>query len=517
MNIHKDFFSVFKKREFAALQGAGRRNLFVLILIFWGTSMAIGFSNGSLLYLAKKMDSPFVRWVDLIVPYTQQDRIHRIMDDLQNDSINEHYGIENVTGYHRFPMNFWNPEARGTFTPVGRTIDLEDNVLQAVFDADNLIAGRPFIDDDDYGFIVTEAFLKDLGYDHNSLFIYWSERLGDDTQVRIPLPVIAVVNELPGMHRFAVTPRTYSRFSYRDRLAHPFMPVDESSLFLYFLGSHDEATSLAGSIQDELNDSDEFIYVSAHVNQNNDTHQEGYLLQLSFFPEVSGYTAMQDLYENIMDFPLMGDYQDRLVRYHNFRSRLYSQDRLAPYDNISVSFSSLSKIRDFSQWLASLEHGLEMDIAQVEAKENYDFISKLTIIISFVLIVFSVYAAGLFLKSVLRMHLEKIKMNLGTFLAFGLQYKTIQRTYLEITFRFVLTALVAGLLTSFIIGEAGGIRMVFRILDAGLEPGETYFEQFNYLTALSAAMILIYSYYIVKNALKNQLTKTPGDLIYERG
>ncbi len=516
MKIHEDFFSVFKKREFAALQGDSKRNLFVLILIFWGTSTAIGFSNGSLEYLRKKMASPFVNWVDLLVSYDKQDRIDDIMRDLQNDSINDQYNILKVTGYHRFPMNFWNPEAEGTFSTIGRTIDLQDNVLDAIIAEDNLIDGRTFRDELDFGFIVTRSFLADMGYDENSSFIYWSERLPDDTPMRIPLPVIAVVKDLPGMHRFAVTPNTYSLFVYRSeaRTEHPFMHVNESSLFLFLEGDTEEAGVLADKLETALNDTGDYSYVMAIVSSSNDTYKDGQLIQLSFSPRVSGYKAIGEIYNGILEYPFMQEYRNRVVRYHKYDPHMV---RTATYDNISVSFSSLSDIRDFSQWLTTLEHGLEMDIAQVEAKENYDFISSLTQIISFVLIIFSVYAAGLFLRSVLRMHLEKIKMNLGTFLAFGLQYETIRQIYLSISYRFVVTALLVALTSSFVIGNIGGIRLVFWLFSTGLEQGETYFRQFNYLTIVSVVMILAYTYYIVNHALKNQLTKTPGDLIYERG
>jgi hypothetical protein len=157
-----------------------------------------------------------------------------------------------------------------------------------------------------------------------------------------------------------------------------------------------------------------------------------------------------------------------------------------------------------------------MDMAQVEAKENYDFISKLTIIISFALIIFSIYAVSVFLKSILRMHLEKIKMNLGTFLAFGIEPTALKNIYLFLMLRFIVISIIIALALSWITGTLGGMRLIFAFLKLGVEPGENYFQLWSYLTLVSIVLIALVSLYSLSKLLKNLLSKTPGSLIYNR-
>jgi hypothetical protein len=113
MQISKDFFRIFRNNEFTALKGKRNHNFLILISVLFGTFLAVGFSNGSLRYLKYKMSSPFVNWVDISVPYEIQNDIHSFVNELIEEDIRLAYDIDDVTGYHRFTMNFWDPVKEG--------------------------------------------------------------------------------------------------------------------------------------------------------------------------------------------------------------------------------------------------------------------------------------------------------------------------------------------------------------------------------------------------------------------
>lgn len=517
MQINKDFYWIFRKNEFKALKGKNNHNFIVLISVLFGTFLAVGFSNGSLKYLKNKMSSPFVNWVDISVPYEIQDNIHSFMEILNDEEITMEFDIDCITGYHRFAMNFWDPLKNGSVHKIGRSIEITDKLIPEIFNPDNLISGRPFNHQRDFGLVVTTTMLNELNYDLNSLYIYSRWRIDEDNNyINTPMPIIAIVKDLPGMHRFAVTPNTYSIIAGGDRRGNIFtrIHIEERQLIYFVPGEDDLAFQLKEMIEKKQTPQ---RIISVRIEENEDTYQKGNLVVTSFRPRPSDYKDVNLLFEEFESSGVFNEFKHKYYRYHNYHTRLYEVTEHVNYDNISVNFNSLGNIRNFSNFLISLGYkGIEMDIAQVEAKENYDFISKLTIIISFVLIIFSIYAVSAFLKSVLSMHLEKIKMNLGTFLAFGIEPKVLKNIYLFLMLRFIVISLTISLALAWITGLIGGMRLIFIILRLSVEAGENYFRLWSLLTLISITLIASVSFYSLNVLLNKLLSKTPGSLIYNR-
>ena len=82
-------------------------------------------------------------------------------------------------------------------------------------------------------------------------------------------------------------------------------------------------------------------------------------------------------------------------------------------------------------------------MGQIESRDNYNLVTNLTRILSVVLIGFSVLSISLFLSNIFKRHLEKIKMNIGTFKAFGIDNKTLQFIY----FKYLRSIYIKGKLT----------------------------------------------------------------------
>jgi hypothetical protein len=184
------------------------------------------------------------------------------------------------------------------------------------------------------------------------------------------------------------------------------------------------------------------------------------------------------------------------------------------YDRIAVDID-LDGIKEFKTFLFK-KYEIDIDMAQVESLENYNFVTKLTRIICIILMIFSILSICLFISNLLKNHLEKIKMNIGTFLAFGINDQSLERIYLSIIYLVLIISMLIGLATAWLIGYLGTIRYILLALNIKLEENETYFQQFTEWTFVLIGFVLIISYLVIKKITNRIFKQTPGDLLYDR-
>ena len=172
----------------------------------------------------------------------------------------------------------------------------------------------------------------------------------------------------------------------------------------------------------------------------------------------------------------------------------------------SQTEDALGVVRPFQEFLFNIFQ-IDVDIAKVRDKENFAFVKFLTEIISLLLIVFSIVSICFYLYNLLKNHLQKIRPNLGTFLAFGLDQRSLFVLYRDLLLTFLLQATAVSL----------GISLIFLLgFSYLLDSGSNYFAIFDW-KLLSALAILIGSFYLIfKHTIQLILVRTPGDLIYDR-
>lgn len=200
----------------------------------------------------------------------------------------------------------------------------------------------------------------------------------------------------------------------------------------------------------------------------------------------------------------MYDYNRKLTAY-----RAYDD-----YDRISLNFSSLDKLREFSLMLYNTRQ-IEVDMAQIESRENYNFVTRLTGIISVVLIVFSIISVLLFVGHLLKKHLESIRRNIGTFKAFGLSDKLLINIYIRIVLSIMGLAAIIALAISAIFGYLGGMRMILVLFGSHYEKGR-YFNLDSIYLLVALVMLVVFSIIVLRMITYRIFNQTPGDLIYER-
>lgn len=515
MLINKDFNKVFYKEESKELFGKKFLNFFYLVVILVITFISIGFANGSLKYLKKKMDDPFIKWVDIEIPYTLANQIPDLIELINSDSLKKTFLYGDCDGYNQLTLYFFHKDSDTDKQFTGRTINLQNPILNSILSGKNHFAGRPWKDEFDISLILTRQLLDDLGYNGNiPSYIRMSYPILNNTYVEVPVPITAIVNDLPGNNLFACTPYFYKKRNSR------YFPFDITSFdyqqdLVYFSeGNRSKASRISKEIFNFLsNDNLLEHFVDSLVLENNSTLNKGHNIIYSFGAEVSETKL-------ISSFAAKLEAEDFFKRSGGFRIYNYDlsgfENEFYSYDNLSVNFTSLDRIREFSSFLFELKN-LKIDMSQIESKENYNFVSKLTIFISGFLVIFSVISIILFLSNLIKVHINKIKPNLGTFKAFGLSNPVIVRIYSILSLGFLLYAIVIALGISLLIGETGLFRFLFRVSGTVIDENSSYFDLLTDIkTYIALAAIVLVSLVVLPWNIWKMLDKTPGDLIYKR-
>lgn len=515
-NISRDFSKIFFRKESHVLYGRDYVNFIFLVMILVLTFLAVGFSNGSLEYLKRKMDDPFIKWVDIVVPFNSAKSIPELIGLFDNDSLKQEYHYEDCDGYNQLTAYFFmhSSESERQFT--GRTIKHDDPILKSILSESNLIEGHGWKDEFDIGLIVTRQLMEALGYNRSSTpFIMMSYPILGDKYAKVPLPVVAIVNDLPGNNLFAFTPYFFNK---RTSMYYPFDITASNyhlnELIYFFAGDRKHAEKWASELIEIIRTESLSRFLSdTLILENNSAFKKGHDLILYFKDELSDDNL-------IRDFDLRLQKNEEFIqsggcRVYNFDLSGFEKN-LVDFDFLSVNFTSLDRIREFSSLLSELGK-LKIDMSQIESKENYNFVSKLTVFISGFLVIFSIVSVILFLLNVLKAHITRIKPNLGTFKAFGLNNNIIVRIYSIMTIRFLLLGIVFAFTISAIIGQTGLFRFLFRISGTITDMNANYFNLLSDIkTFIALAIILGTNLVVLPLGIFRMLNKTPGDLIYGR-
>jgi ABC-type antimicrobial peptide transport system permease subunit len=104
-------------------------------------------------------------------------------------------------------------------------------------------------------------------------------------------------------------------------------------------------------------------------------------------------------------------------------------------------------------------------------------------------------------------------MNIGTFKAFGMSNGESRNIYFMIIALFMAITLAAGLLLAILFGYILNAFLTMRI---NLEDGLSYFRIMDGNTALTLGIILAATLAVSWITIRAILSKSPGDLIYNR-
>ena len=173
-------------------------------------------------------------------------------------------------------------------------------------------------------------------------------------------------------------------------------------------------------------------------------------------------------------------------------------------------FEDLTKVKAFSLW-AKEQHGVRIDMAQIEAKENFNTFNLLASMLCLFISIIAIAFVSIFLYFLIDSHFRKISKNLGTIMAFGLGNKQIITIYLSVFLLMIMASLLA------VIAVLGGAEILFSALKCWLYEGKMpHFSLCDSWVVITILVIPLISALATIIFLKYKLKATPGDLIFER-
>ncbi len=511
--LNNESFKLFFNKELKVIQGKNKANWLILFVMFLVTILSISFSKSSLTYLEKKMNDPFINWVN--VQNRSDAPISKLITELGNPSqyanLSNRFGFQNVEQNIYRNINFISPKNK--ITPFeGRTIKLSSPILNRILGQENLIEGRNLLTSDkSIGLIVTKDMLTRMGYDETPLYVNLAYPYDsvDNQKVKdldlitsidyfgSPIPVIAVVKQLPGMMSFLCTEYFVQQKDNQENTFDLLKPEYTNSLAFAVTDSN-----LKSKIESTMQSLTSKTFTIDEKLENN-SYIDYTLLSVSFDDNDS------------ISIKEIGQLANAIGKVFNSRELLRvfqyntsGQEITISTDYLSIDFQRLDSIQSFAKW-ANEECGVKIDMTQIDAKNNFSIISRLGNSLSIAIVVISIAFIVIFLINLFRSHFEKVKKNIGTFKAFGLGNNSLIRVYMSVLSYMILTALISAFLSTIAFQY---VTALIGILNEG-EPIIDVLSDITLYSMLATIIIaLLAIYYTVGKLLKS----TPGDLIYER-
>lgn len=537
-----DYLSLFIRREGKIVLGKRYSNIWLLTAVLTATFLAIAFANGSLNYLNYKMNDPFIKWVDIKNENNAAafDRLEQMLGD---SLLAKKYHYRNFSYDYEYSYYFFGKEDSVQVYLKSRFFDVKNKeLIEAILDEDNRVIGlEPSevhdISDNNMGVFLTEKALARMGYaqapSYVDLYQYsaGAEAYGFKTvnnRVRVPVPVLGIVRRLPGNVDMVSFTNLY-RQKYDAGNVLNMYDANYASSLCYFLPEEIDAAEFDARLQTEIEQRSNIRFIIDDLgydpkemysfkNRVTSIDEDGYVYHYLGFRQVVSLDTLSLTPQLCADVnaSIMADYADKGV-YRLFKYN-YSNVELPTGDYLSIHFDDLKMIKAFAEDVVNACE-LEIEMSQINAKENFQSVSVMAITLSVVMVIFAVVCILLFIVNLLQSYFQKVKRNIGTFKAFGISNRELSRVYMTIMLVLVGVSVAASLVVvSFI--------QVF-LLICGLIKGEGFgylslwycdvISFFPPLICVAAIVIVMVSAAVTVRLVMNKLlSATPGDLIYDR-
>lgn len=523
-NTNFNYRELFFRKEAVALLGRNKINLWILSLILFFTFLAIGFANGSLNYLKNKLDSAFVNWLVIEIPSTRSsaETVNKIYDQL--NEVKTEYDFQKVSLF-KFQLFFLNDLKRnGYYRIQGRTVDLKNDnqfLSEFVLNDENILLGdkKGFRNDQDLSVIVKAEMLSDFNYPENASFIYINKVIVDSNNksidLMVPIPIRAIVKDLPGQNQFLLV-ENFSKF-WKQSTNNPFdITTHTDNMLIFFQGDSSDALVVKNEVKNYFKEHNQFNSQVYQIEKHHNSFQQGFDISVNHLMPPT-YNQDTTMFSQLLNLHKLKPYASQIKRQYAYN--LNFENTPLTYDEISVYFNRTDKIRNFSKYVMENFNNREdvdkivVDTVKVKDKENFNFLSKITYIICYLLVLFATIAVCLFIFNIIKMHLNKVKMNIGTFKAIGMGDNESRNIYFQIILMFIIISLLIGLIVSSVVG----LTVNYFLMGKMLADAKTSFYVVNHLNTYITIFVMLTSTLLISWVTINKiLMKSPGDLIYNR-
>ena len=514
--VLKEYLKLLASREAKVVLGKNFFNLWLLSLVLFATFVSIAFSNGSMNYLSDKMNDPFTNWVDIQKGYGNGN-----FDDLRNavedEALQDRFLFNEVQNDNYFAFTMLAKNENFQYLEIRFFESFNSKLMQAILNEENVVNGcsvsKDSLINETYGIIVTQDVLEKLGYSANTppaYLHYMSRSVNADTLgfklyenefAAAPLPLLAVVKRLPGNLDMIASKFLYEQWSNDYTFPLDLNNRDYKRNLIYFVendvrGFEENITSL---IPDSLNN---FMFQVLEDEQSElKSWKTGKMMSVFVGDHNTETQAYIDLDNKIQDH-----FKSGVTRLYKYNTAEYV---LPQASYLSMNFYSLDSIRSFERYVKE-EFNVQIEMEQVNAKENFNAVSIMANILSWAMIVFSIVCIIMFIINMLQSYFQKVKRNLGTFKAFGMDSNELTNVYVVILLTIVLSAIFMAISLTWV------IELILPCLDIMKDGTYNYLALWNSKTVYSIIIVLVATVLTVHIVMSRMLKQTPGDLIYDR-
>lgn len=517
-NMNGDYFRLFVHREGKVVLGKNYSNLWLLTAVLAMTFLAIAFSNASLNYLSYKMNDPFINWLNIENTSDKSDYYGLTMA-LSDTAVTEQYHILGYQEDYKFSYNFFSTDKQLRYFTGRFFQELNTPLVEAILSDENVVGGQKVssveeVDPQSIGVIMTYEMLASLGYEKAPAYIGYAryspdaDTLGfhlytEESYASVPIPVLGVVEKLPGNVDF-ITSAYFLEQDFND-YSNPF-----------YMTNPEYASVLHYYVPEDM-DPDEFESAVIEMAQSKDVslipdRMSFYLPQIepfkpgsfiSFFPD--GESSPQ-MIQQINDEVLASYPDEEVTQVFDFA---FSDSYVSQISFVSVHFRDLDMIKDFETYVRDHFY-IEIEMSQVNAKDNFNAVSVMANILSWSIVVFAILCIILFIVNLLQSYFQKVRRNLGTFKAFGISNAELIKVYVLIMSATVVSAVAAAFISVYI------VQLLLPLLGLMKDGTFNYLSVWNAKTMYAIAIIMLSSILTVYFVMRRLLSATPGDLIYDR-
>lgn len=520
--LKNNYFSLFVKREGKVVLGKSYSNLWLLIGVLTATFLAISFSNASLRYLRHKMDDPFINWVDIKSEFGERNAFVNLEAALNSDDVKEEYHFRKHQADYIFNFYFCGREGDNLrYYKIRFFQNFKSNdLVHSILDDDNVVSGwkipdedwEDYLDENTVGVVMTEEAMRQLGYKEAPSYVYYysaadyADEFGFDMfpngYTASPIPVLGVVERLPGNVDMIANAYLYQQLMNQNDYPFCMDRREYGETIRYYVPENVDVEKFKQYIDKVIGKYPDSSYSVSDWFWLNEIlpFRKGQFISIE--PENVDFQELKAINAEVLE-----QYAEEDVhRIFDNEFSYYSSDETS---FVSVHFEDLDKIREFEEFVHK-EFGIRIEMAQINAKENFNAVSTMANILSWAIIVFAIVCIILFIVNLLQSYFQKVKRNLGTFKAFGMGNYELISVYTLIMAATIIMSIFVSLAT---VWFAQGALDVLNI---------TRDEIFGYLSlwsgkTISAILIIVFaSVFTVYSVMYRLLRSTPGDLIYDR-
>ena len=530
----KEYNRTFIKNEFKSILGKRFINFWILLAVFLFSIGSLCISSAGLEFLRQKMEDPFINWIDV----HNNPNLDEFFSNLEKQEIKDKFGYSTIEK-NVFMLEYVFTSEHKKLRVEGRTIEDKSQLLTKILSHDNVIVKRENpITKNDYGLVVTQDLMERLGYgkiEKYPLFINLTKQVAVpmlikdcglcghtkaeidttklkelgitdfDTWQEIPIPIIAVVKQLPDVLDFLATPYFSEQLEAGE--ASPFninMHPNYLNRIQFILQDGDEEnakTEIASKFQ------------NINIEWENTVDFNLAFKVTKLLSAIVRDTSISKEQLNNLCNSVVENSRNTKIPIYRFYDYEFCKGIQLNTDYISIMFDNLINVKAFQLW-AKDEFNIRIDMAQIDAKENFQTFNNLAIGLSAAIITISIIFLIIFLYFLINSHFQKISKNLGTIIAFGLDNRSIIEIYLAVFMKLIFISLFVA------VTLLGIMQFLLHMVNIGYSLNGMIMPYMNMLDWLVLAVllgILVLSTIVTFIIMNKKIQKsTPGDLIYER-